>query len=65
MTSACATTKEHPIVVDGFCLNYQPVETRVEPAEGAEDATAGNQYDTDETTFKVWENNGVYDRLCG
>lgn len=61
--SACGPQEIRTTVSD-FCLNDRRISVSVEPGSGAEDATPGNQYDTDQTVFEVLAHNEVHDRLC-
>lgn len=60
--SACEPIGRIKPPVSDFCLNYKPVTVNVRGTTDTEDAT--NMYDTDETIFQVFGNNGVHDSLC-
>lgn len=51
-------------MTDTFCLNDRRISVEVEPINGEEDLTGGNQYDTEQTVNEVLAHNEVYDRLC-
>lgn len=63
MSSACGQPEPLRTVSD-FCLNDRRISLEVEPGAGAEDAAAGNQFDTRETEAEVLTHNEVHDRLC-